>query len=637
MITFELYMPYTKCSKHGLLADCSKSCLACEAMPPESKKGKVRTKRELTRLTKPIGVFHQEHFKDAMENLAYHWPHVTILGKHCCGKSRTDAFVENFLTDVGTVRDFAERLKAAFDKEVQSTHFGNNRDLSMEGCAVKHIPKDAVARIESQGGKPREDDVVIHFHSHLSDESPQDAFTTHEHMKTLIEGSKNDGLLAEGGTMWDNTDGCMKQYRSGNAMFLLSVLAVTYGIVIDRAIGAPSHGKDIVDGLNATDKRFLMQLLRYLDKVWEEAKHSERKMPAHSMTEDGEHSLASLAAERLSHESRSSGVKGAGPKHAKREEAAKVKSRSYHVHKNEDVKHRGLKKAATGFEKGPHNGVMGHYNIRADPALGAGCVAVRRIPCACSGCRRQLKQDWVPTLPFQEQPRYKATTDCSMHDVFQGENDWKLITLVDAKDSDVDLNDEVHELVLEGITDRLETRVAVGGYGAVSTDDPESDGYYMLQWDSEPQTLENDVEIDGIQFHKGDKVVDGTYLNQVPRAKRWYTRAPEEEKESLETTIMLRHVVFPDMNLTGESNSQSLPSNCNRVAARQLGALRVSESEHELILDEISRRDRLEFLGEEETAEEEDKEEEEDEAPTASDDPPDDVEEHSDSEEEVER
>jgi len=39
---------------------------------------------------------------------------------------------------------------------------------------------------------------------------------------------------------------------------LLSVLACRFGISIDRAIGAPGHGKDVVDALNATDKVYSM-------------------------------------------------------------------------------------------------------------------------------------------------------------------------------------------------------------------------------------------------------------------------------------------------------------------------------------------------------------------------------------------
>ena len=36
-----------------------------------------------------------------------------------------------------------------------------------------------------------------------------------------------------------------------------TLLATTHGIIIDRAVGAPGHGKDQVDRLNAVDKRFI--------------------------------------------------------------------------------------------------------------------------------------------------------------------------------------------------------------------------------------------------------------------------------------------------------------------------------------------------------------------------------------------
>jgi hypothetical protein len=37
------------------------------------------------------------------------------------------------------------------------------------------------------------------------------------------------------------------------------LLATIHGIVIDHAIGAPGHGNDKVDGLNAVDKRFISE------------------------------------------------------------------------------------------------------------------------------------------------------------------------------------------------------------------------------------------------------------------------------------------------------------------------------------------------------------------------------------------
>ena len=34
-----------------------------------------------------------------------------------------------------------------------------------------------------------------------------------------------------------------------------------YSIIIDRGISAPGHGKEVVDGLNAVDKRYIYQLM----------------------------------------------------------------------------------------------------------------------------------------------------------------------------------------------------------------------------------------------------------------------------------------------------------------------------------------------------------------------------------------
>ena len=37
----------------------------------------------------------------------------------------------------------------------------------------------------------------------------------------------------------------------------MTVLSYSYGIITDNAIDAPGHVKNVIDGLNATDKRYL--------------------------------------------------------------------------------------------------------------------------------------------------------------------------------------------------------------------------------------------------------------------------------------------------------------------------------------------------------------------------------------------
>ena len=80
----------------------------------------------------------------------------------------------------------------------------------------------------------------------------------------------------------EDTDGCSKQYRSASTLYLSSTTSMKYGIVVDCAVGAPGHGKDVVDGLNAVDKRYLKQcMFRLLNP---EQKRCENKMEYHSAT-----------------------------------------------------------------------------------------------------------------------------------------------------------------------------------------------------------------------------------------------------------------------------------------------------------------------------------------------------------------
>ena len=52
------------------------------------------------------------------------------------------------------------------------------------------------------------------------------------------------GILVSGmSTVWEDTDGCAKQYRCDFATYLMTILSSSYGIIMDRAINASGHGK----------------------------------------------------------------------------------------------------------------------------------------------------------------------------------------------------------------------------------------------------------------------------------------------------------------------------------------------------------------------------------------------------------
>ena len=55
----------------------------------------------------------------------------------------------------------------------------------------------------------------------------------------------------------EDTDCCENKYRYALAIYLMNVLLSLYGIIMDRSINAPGHGKNVFDDLNATEKCYL--------------------------------------------------------------------------------------------------------------------------------------------------------------------------------------------------------------------------------------------------------------------------------------------------------------------------------------------------------------------------------------------
>ena len=41
----------------------------------------------------------------------------------------------------------------------------------------------------------------------------------------------------------------------------MSVMPQFYSVIIDRGISAPGHGKEVVDGINVIDNRYIYQLM----------------------------------------------------------------------------------------------------------------------------------------------------------------------------------------------------------------------------------------------------------------------------------------------------------------------------------------------------------------------------------------
>ena len=72
-------------------------------------------------IEKTISYFHTSFYIPAIQKLAFHLPHVRILGINNYGEMRRTAFKQRELfQDVLCRRDYADRVVASFDHQIKS-------------------------------------------------------------------------------------------------------------------------------------------------------------------------------------------------------------------------------------------------------------------------------------------------------------------------------------------------------------------------------------------------------------------------------------------------------------------------------------------------------------------------------------
>ena len=82
---------------------------------------KIYTRKELVMTETTISNFHASYYIPAIQNLAFHLPHVRIVGTNHCGEMRRTAFKPHELFQyVLCRRDYSEREVASFAHQIQS-------------------------------------------------------------------------------------------------------------------------------------------------------------------------------------------------------------------------------------------------------------------------------------------------------------------------------------------------------------------------------------------------------------------------------------------------------------------------------------------------------------------------------------
>ena len=97
------------------------------------------------------------------------------------------------------------------------------------------------------------------MYSCISNNQKQDTCDSYAHKFHLLEKNQSEIFVSGMSTVLEDTNGCSKKCRCDLAISLMSVISSLYGIIIDLAINTPGHGKNVVYGINAMDKRYLKE------------------------------------------------------------------------------------------------------------------------------------------------------------------------------------------------------------------------------------------------------------------------------------------------------------------------------------------------------------------------------------------
>ena len=117
----------------------------------------------------------------------------------------------------------------------------------------------------------------------------------------------------------------------------------------------------------------------------------------------------------------------------------------------------------------------------------------------------------------------KHATNLSHVLLLDSYNNWNIIHLT-PKSTYFEVFDEIHQVVLDVISDNMASLFQSGMYGFINTDDTTTNVFYVIQFISEAYTLQNSTQIDVQVISADELVVKAQYLCSMQENYNWYCK-----------------------------------------------------------------------------------------------------------------
>ena len=92
-----------------------------------------------------------------------------------------------------------------------------------------------------------------------------------------------------------------------------------------------------------------------------------------------------------------------------------------------------------------------------------------------------LDKPCISGISSDKQDRYKTVTKCTYWPVLGSFNNSNIIQL-SPKSTSSDAFDEIHKVVIDGISDNMASLVESGKYGAINTTDTSTNSFYVIMF-----------------------------------------------------------------------------------------------------------------------------------------------------------
>ena len=176
-----------------------------------------------------------------------------------------------------------------------------------------------------------------------------------------------------------------------------------------------------------------------------------------------------------------------------------------------------------------------------------------------------LDKAWISGIPSDKQYCYKPVTKCTYWPVLWAFNNWNIIKL-SSKSTSSDKFDEIHQVVLDDISDNMASLVESGKYGAINTTYTSTNGFYVIMFTSGAYTLQENTTIDGQIITAGELVVNAKYLCSMQLDTNWYWN--QQPKHHV-ITVPTRTILHPQPEVYAITDFHKIPTSvCSRTQAK---------------------------------------------------------------------